>query len=246
MKKLAIFVEGQTEQIFVETLLREIVEKNHISIEIKKNFGRKNNRISNLIVTDTVTLQTRFYVLIYDSASDEQVVSDMIDQCTSLSNNGYERIIGLRDVYCKSIAHKTNLADYMTFKLSLEQGLHRSLSRVTLTNPIPMNIVLAVMEIESWFLSEWNHFTKIDARLTPHKIQTDLGFNPETDNMEARLHPSSDMDQIYRLVGGSYKKNKAQINSIVLKLDYEFLYLKLIHTVPSLGEFLNYIHLFLN
>jgi len=246
MRKLAIFVEGQTEQIFVENLLREIVEKNHISIEVKKISGRKKHRVSNPIVKDQVTIETRFYVLIYDSSGDTQVVSDIRDQCESLSSNGYERIIGLRDVYCKSIADKTSLDEYIAYKLSLERGLHYSLSTVIMTDPIPMNIVLAVMEIESWFLSEWNHFPKIDAKLTLDKIQTDLGFNPKTDNMETRLHPSSDIDKIYRLVGSSYDKNKDQINSIVSKLDYEFLYLKLIHTVPSLGKFIGYINLFLN
>ncbi|MBO1063707.1 MULTISPECIES: DUF4276 family protein [Nostocales] len=39
MKKLAIFVEGKTEQIFVAKLLREIAGKFQISIEIKSRQG---------------------------------------------------------------------------------------------------------------------------------------------------------------------------------------------------------------
>jgi len=34
VKKLAIFVEGQTEQIFVEKLLKEIAGRNRIAIEV--------------------------------------------------------------------------------------------------------------------------------------------------------------------------------------------------------------------
>jgi hypothetical protein len=39
VKKLAIFVEGKTEQIFVAKLLREIAGKFQISIEIKSRQG---------------------------------------------------------------------------------------------------------------------------------------------------------------------------------------------------------------
>jgi len=237
MKKLAIFVEGQTEQIFVEKLLKEIAGKNNIVIDILLLSGKRHQRNIHLIEKNNITTQTKFYVLIYNSSNDEQVVSDMRDQCISLAANGYERIIGLRDVHPKFI-----YAD----KPKLERGLRHSLSQVLIPNPIPMNIILAVMEIESWFLSEWNHFKKVDTRLTPTKIQTELGFNPETDDMETRPVPSEDMTQIYRLVGKSYSKNKSQVNSIVSILDYEFLYLELINTVPSLGEFINYIHLFIN
>ncbi|MBD2386270.1 DUF4276 family protein [Cylindrospermum sp. FACHB-282] len=228
MKKLAIFVEGKTEQIFVKKLLREIAGRSNISIEIQSKEGHK---IATLIMKDSVTSATKFYVLIYNSGGDSKVVSDMKDQYNSLTASGYETIIGLRDVYPIPISQKSRL----------QNGLHSSLPK----GVIPVDIVLAVMEVEAWFLAEWNHFFKIDISLTPERIQTELGFNPQTDDMEQRPHPAEDMEQIYNLVGKYYNKSEKQLNRLASNLDYEFLYIKLAKNVPSLGEFIGYINQFM-
>ncbi|GCL36046.1 hypothetical protein SR1949_11460 [Sphaerospermopsis reniformis] len=66
MKKLAIFVEGKTEQIFVKKLLTEIAGKLHISIEIK---SREKSNSAQVIMKDPVTSATKFYVLIISTIS---------------------------------------------------------------------------------------------------------------------------------------------------------------------------------
>ena len=228
MKKLAIFVEGKTEQIFVAKLLKEIAGKFKISIEIKSRQGINFDKV---IMKDPVTFITRFYVLIYNSCRDESVISDIKEQYNLLAEDGYDRVIGLRDVYPISISDKSKL----------QRGLNYALPVRT----IPINIVLAVMEVESWFLAEYNHFLKIDPRLTPEKIQAMFGFNPQTDDMEQRPHPTDDMEQIYNYVHKGYNKSEKQLNRLASNLDYEFLYIHLANNVPSLGEFIGYIDKFM-
>ena len=232
MKKLAIFVEGQTEQIFVQKLLKEIADKNTIAIEIRSVNGRQGSRFTTVIMNDPLTTETKFYVLVYNSGSDSNVASDMKDQYNSLTASGYERIIGLRDVYPIPIMQKSRL----------QSGLYSFLP----TGTIPIDIVLAVMEVEAWFLAEYNHFIKIDISLTPERIQTNFGFNPQVDDMEQRPHPADDMHQIYQLVGRAYQKKRNQVNTIVSNLDYEFLYLQLANSVASLGEFIRYLDKFMS
>lgn len=231
MKKLAIFVEGQTEQIFVRKLLEEIAGKSNIAIIEEKIIGRQGSRSTILIMSDTVTPQTKYYILLYNSGGDSSVVSDMRDQYDILIQSGYSKIIGLRDVYPIPIAQKR----------TLENVLQRTLPQGT----VPAYIVLAVMEIESWFLAEWNHFSKVDARLTIAAIQSALGFNPQIDNMEQRPHPAEDLHQIYQLVGRAYRKQRNQVNTIVSSLDYEFLYMQLVNSVRSLEKFVSYIDQFM-
>ncbi|MBO1056309.1 MAG: hypothetical protein HEQ27_07185 [Dolichospermum sp. JUN01] len=101
------------------------------------------------------------------------------------------------------------------------------------------------MEVEAWFLAEYNHFLKIDPGLTPEKIQAMFGFNPQTDNMEQRPHPTKDMELIYNYTGKGYNKNEKQLNRFASNLDYEFIYMHLINSVPSLGEFVGYIDKFM-
>jgi len=232
MKRLAIFVEGQTEQIFVRKLLEEIAGEKNIKIVDKSLRGRQKFRILTLLKDEPQSFETKFYVLLYDSGSDSSVVSDIREQHSSLTKEGYEKIIGLRDLYPKLITEQE----------TFEKGLKHSLPK----NGIPTYIVLAVMEVEAWFLSEWNHFAKIDASLTVDRIHRELGFHPENEDMEKRSHPSEDLDNIYQLVGQFYQKNKNQVNTIVSNLDFEFLYLNLLTKVLSLKQFVGQIDSFLS
>ncbi|WP_413175317.1 DUF4276 family protein [Anabaena azotica] len=228
MKKLAIFVEGQTEQIFVEKLLREVAGKNQIAIEIKSQEGRK---FAQVIMTDAVTAATKFYVLIYNSGGETRVASDIKDQYNSLTESGYERIIGLRDIYPNK-------------KSDVQRGVNFVLTQINIV--IPTNVVLAVMEIEAWFLAEYHHFIEIDASLTLELIHKSFGFNPKTDDMEAISCPHESLHKIYQLVGKAYRKTKNHVERTVLNLNYDFLYMNLANSVPSLGEFIGYIDKFIS
>lgn len=224
-------MEGQTEKIFVRKLLEEIAGKSNIAIIEQDIVGKQDNRISVLKMSDPVTSQTKYYVLVYNSGGDGSVVSDIRDQYSNLVASGYSKVIGLRDVYPIPLTQKN----------ALENGLQYALPKGT----VPSHIVLAVMEIEAWFIAEWKHFTKINPALTTALIQKNLGFNPEIDNVEERVHPAEDLHQIYQLIGRAYRKRRSQVDTIVLNLDYEFLYLQVINTVPSFGKFVGHIDTFL-
>ncbi len=231
MKRLAIFVEGQTEKIFVRKLLEEIAGKSNIAIVEQDIVGKQGSRITVLKMSDPITSQTKYYVLVYNSGGDSSVVSDIRDQYSSLVASGYSKVIGLRDIYPIPSAQKN----------ALESGLQYALPKGT----VPAHIVLAVMEIEAWFIAEWKHFAKINPNLTTALIQAALGFNPETDDVEKRNHPAEDLHQIYQLVGRAYRKQRSQVNTIVSNLDYEFLYFQIVNTVPSFGKFIGHINAFM-
>src|SRR4028119_235221 len=97
-KKIACFVEGQTEQIFVERLFQEIAGYKKISLETYKFQGGKANRIIQPLKLSTIK-NAPFFVLLYDCGNDAHVVSDIRKQHQSLIKNGYEKILGLRDLY---------------------------------------------------------------------------------------------------------------------------------------------------
>ena len=80
MKKLAIFVEGQTERLLLERLLRKIADQNKVSIEVRRMFGGTRSRRAVVIYQSEVRAHERFFVLIVDSGSDGSVGSDLLDQ----------------------------------------------------------------------------------------------------------------------------------------------------------------------
>ncbi|MEG4252283.1 hypothetical protein QUB37_29645 [Microcoleus sp. AT3-A2] len=232
-KKIACFVEGQTEQIFVERLFQEIAGYKEIDIETYKFQGGKASRIIQPLKLSTIK-NAPFFVLLYDCGCDANVVSDIGKQHESLTNSGYEKILGLRDLYPKSLSEKGQV----------EGGIKGWLKRVQPMG-IPIYITLAVMEIEAWFLAEWHYFYKLDSRLIPDFILQQLGLDLINIDIEQRPHPSQDLKDIYRLVSRNYDKSEITSQEIINNLDYEFLYLDLVKRVNQLKRFIDEIDSFL-
>ena len=105
MKKLAVFVEGQTEQIFISKLLVEIAgEKNIFIVQQKSKINKKGNRSFTAISASSAISSQKYYALICDSGSDSCVKSDILDSLESLTRKNYEKILGLKDVFPNDFA----------------------------------------------------------------------------------------------------------------------------------------------
>ncbi|MEM9541386.1 MAG: hypothetical protein AAGA60_18045 [Cyanobacteria bacterium P01_E01_bin.42] len=169
------------------------------------------------------------------------VVSDIRKQDLSLSKSGYQKIIGLRDLYPKALAEKRKL----------EQSIDGAIKGfLKISNPdktirIPIRVILAVMEIEAWFLAEHNFLARLDERLTPDFILKHYGFDLRTIDIETREHPSQDLDEIYQLIDRTYNKSLRTAQEIVAYLDYKSLYLELAKTVPQLQKLIDEIDRFM-
>lgn len=233
MKKLAIFVEGQTEQVFIQKLVEEIAGKNNLTIQLDKLLGGASApRITiNEIVIKNQQEETKYYVLIRDSSTDSRVVSDVRDTIDNLMLEGFERVIGLRDLYPIDIDELKDVQE--------------SSNMVIPHDKIPANIVIAVREIETWFLAETNHYPRISTNLNEVLIAKILGFDINSSDFESFEHPSETLNSIYKLVGFAYRKSKRHVDRTVNSLDYENIYFELKNSLGSLNELISYIDDFL-
>lgn len=233
MDKVAIFVEGQTEEIFVERLLLEIAGRQSICIETRRGYGGR--RFPRKLITlkrETPRGDERYLALIVNCATDNRVKSDIRDNYESLVKSGYKAIIGIKDVY----------PDFKRQEIpKLEAGLRYKMK----TRPVEVTFVLAVMEIEAWFLAEHEHFKRIHEGLTLARIRKAVGFDPSADDVELRDHPSDDLHRIYSLVGLAYNKRRGNVHRTVKVLDYSRMYLELGNRVSALGQFVGAIDTFL-
>ena len=232
MKKLAIFVEGLTEQILVRKMLEVVLDRRKIAIQTVKITGGHNVRISFTVMTAAhVTSQTDYFVMIYDCGGETNVRSYIQAQRDSLVKNGYQCILGLRDLYPNFERDELKKLKYgLNFKLP-QRGSKTK-------------ICVAVMETEAWFLGEYTHLKKVSGKLTPGYIEKRLGFNPKSENMELRERPAQDLKHIYNLVGHDYTKKKAKLNSVVNKLNFNLFTHQLADKMESLGEFIDQIDSF--
>ena len=233
MKKLAVFVEGQTEQIFIEKLLVEAAGKSNIAIEKRQALGgQAAKRRLKLIEASTPDFGHRYLAQIVDCGGDNRVKSDIRDRYEGLVAQGFETIIGVRDVF-RDVA-------YAEIPL-----LRKGLSLYLKTNPVNVTFVLGVMEIETWFITEHTHLQKLHPSLTPSLIKSRLGFDPSIDDIQLRPHPTEDLANIYRLAGLKYTKDKNRVQKTVSVLDYERIYLDLPSKLPDLKTLVDTINKFL-
>jgi len=224
MKKLAIFVEGLTEQILVRHMLQAVLDRNRVAIQTVKITGGHNVRMSFTVMRAAhVDRRTDYYVLIYDCGGETNVKSYMMARYQKLISSGYSMILGLRDVY-----PNFDRAEVPKLLRGLNQRLPQRKART--------RIFLAVMETEAWFLGEYHHLKKVSGKLTPGFVEHHLGFNPKTENMEDRERPAEDMKAVYQLAGHDYTKKRDRLNAVVKKLDFHYFTHGLAEKMPSLGD----------
>ncbi len=230
MKKLAIFVEGPTELTFVEKLLLEIGNKKQISIrkEILSG-GGKCPVISHLIGEIPETKSTKYKILLYSSCNDEKVLSDIKDRYNDLKSKGYGKIIGLRDLYPIEYSKKDEIKNL----------IRESLIRFKLSDA---TIVLAIMEIETWFLAELTHYNRLHPNLTINSIRLSVTDLEKIKDFEREVgHPAELLNKIYHLVGYAYRKKEKQVQRTVNNLGYTEMYIDLRNKLSSLNEFITYL-----
>lgn len=219
-KRLAIFVEGQTEQIFMQKLLVEVAGRHKITIDIVQARGSGPSR--------TITLEgysassTPYYALICDCGADNSVASDMRDNYERMVQAGYQLVLGLRDVYPEPDS-----------KIPL---IRAATSKILPKGAVPSHLILAIREIEAWFFVEDNHYPAIHPDLNSELIMNHLGINTATVDAEKIKCPAESLHSAYQLKGRAYKKDRTRVERTVNSLDYARIDMELSRRIPALGE----------
>jgi hypothetical protein len=224
MKKIAFFVEGRTESNFIIKLIEEAYDKKEIAITSKRGKGGANVEVSFTVISaDSITDDTKFHVLIINCTGESNLRTYINDRREDLIKDGFTKIIGIRDVYPNFERKDIPL---------LERGLYCRMPQ----KPIETEFIISVMEMETCFLSEQNHFSKIHNGLTADLIHSSLGFHPVNDDMQLRDAPSVDLHSCYNIVGESYTKDAACIDRTIANLDYNNIYYNLKGKVQHLNR----------
>jgi hypothetical protein len=225
MRKIAIFVEGLKEMLFVDRLVQELAEESGLAVEHAEAIGGA-VRARQIRVLKRLTIQPhhQYYVLIVNCAGDSNVKSDIIERYHGLKRSGYSAIIGLRDVY-----GQFRYEDVARLRGALEVGMPKK-------EDLPIELLLAVMEIEAWFLGEYTHFERVSPNLKLERIRAALQFDPSTDDLEKRKHPTEDLDHIYQLAGLRYSKQRNNLERTVALLDFRFFISNVSRRFPDAGR----------
>jgi hypothetical protein len=221
VKRLAVFVEGQTEQIFMKKMLVEVAGQHNITINVMQARGSGSSRAMITLQGQSAS-STPYYAQICDCGADNSVASDMRDNYTTLVNAGYHLVIGLRDIHPHPDA-----------KIPL---IRNQVSRVLPRGELPVHLVFAIREIEAWFIVEDRHYPAIHPELNSDLIKEKLGIDTTTVPAESIACPADTLRSAYQLKGQMYTKRRDRVERTVDALDYARLDMEISKRVPALGE----------
>src|SRR5262249_39663280 len=105
MNKLAVFVEGLTEEVFTKELISQIAGRQHVHIDSVRAFGggpAGDRRFVQVDASKRPDTTKKYYVIIYNSCGDSRVLSDILEHYDTLCDQGFSLIIGIRDVWPQS------------------------------------------------------------------------------------------------------------------------------------------------
>jgi len=218
LKRIAIFTEGQTELIFIRHFLLKVLDPSKLSFECYE-----------LIAHQPFTVPYRYpnpsaeiHFLILNVHGDEGVLSSIKEREKKMvEGSGYDKIIGLRDMYCYEYVKRSPgvINDEVSNLI-----IHRQNQTVRgMKHSDRIKLFFAIMEIEAWFLGMYNLFAKINSVLTAQYIERELGINLTTSDPQKQFYkPSDQVNEIFQLCGRGhqYKKKRGEIESICSNMDY--------------------------
>lgn len=231
MKKLAIFVEGQTDRIFVYELLKCVIGSHSFFVVQSKIIGGNKKPKIVKVVAETKTAEAEYEIIIYDCGGDEGVVTRIREDAEKLKKQGYTNILGIRDYYSS--------------KMPLLKLKNRQKALVANLG-IPVKIIIIVMEIETWFLAEITHFERVHSRLTVERIKNDLGIELPIKDVRDVLNPTKTLKEIYQLVHRPYSKRGTKVKKTIEALDLEIFTKKIRYEIEELNKLITYLENFMD
>ncbi len=234
--KVAIFVEGQTELILVREMLLKLFNYQNINLECFNLYSKEN-----LQVTEYHFLNERaeYYFQIVNVGNDNAVLARILRREQRLLDAGFDRIIGLRDMYSKAYREAVGNANIdLEINEQFKVG-HQEQVNNNAVMPERIFFRFAIMETEAWLLGLAHIFDQIDENLTIDFIEQQLGYNLDSIDPEILFfQPANELKTIFELVGKTYDKSRGDVNSIVSLIERnDYMLLELAEKCNSYSAF---------
>ena len=205
-RKLAVFVEGQTELIFVRELLKlwygydvNVVGFDCYNLHAKEFYDAEYRYGSE---------DSENYFMIVNVGNDNSVLSSIIGRMKFLRNKGFQLVVGLRDMYSSQYikdAQKHEIVEEVNLRhVNSVKEVLRDIDDGTF-----VDFHFAIMEIEAWFMGMDGFMERLDGSLTRDYIIQNLNISLDDDPETTLFHPAAELSKLYALVGKQYDKHKS-------------------------------------
>lgn len=234
-KKIALYVEGLTEQILVNHLILTWWSYENIRIENIKLLADQNSPspVSNFIPNSEI--QPEFFFLITDVAGVGSLASAIASRADQQQQNGFE-IIGLRDLYEEDY-RKVNFPSLEAATEYLCNNFKMALQIKNCKKPEKIELFFAIMEIEAWILPFTTALSKWASIPEDVILQT---IKKKNSNIELIKNPSTLIEKMKK--SNSKRKSKSFGETAAIVRNITFDDLQNIYTsrrVPGFSRFWN-------
>ena len=217
MRRVAVFTEGQTEQVLVRHIVERVVDNSDLGFDCLRISGKRDERVP-FRHGDT---NRRIYIQLINVGNDESVITAVRDRKQGLAKKGYE-IIALRDIYSQNYlrqaGHCMNQSVVKKMIGSMQEQFAKS------TSGSQASLHFAVMEVEAWYLGMYRLLEEIHSTLTADFVKGKIGLSlSNLDPQSEFVHPSVVLDRILQLVGGNYRKNRKDAERFASRVTLEHL-----------------------
>jgi hypothetical protein len=208
-KKIALYVEGQTEQVLLNHLIKTWWGFTGIKIENIKICGDRGSKCKVGDYSPDVTVEPDNFFLIIDVDGEGSLASSIAKRANRQHEQAYE-IIGLRDLYAQDYEKRSsNRVEEVCHEIL--GNIKKALKIMKCTWPEKIDIFFSIMETEAWLLAFSNALAKWAKNLN-HPTPTDI---------ESIARPSVVIDQIGKNAGRGHHKSYNGIVSFVSPITRE-------------------------
>lgn len=219
--KYAIYVEGQAEMLFVADVLQKYSEydRNKIGFKCITLVADIYEKIK---YPEQDNKDAENYYQIVNVNNDDKVISKLNRDIPNLLNQGFQIIVGLKDVYGKAyeLLCKNAVVDR-----PLIERLYTKQSQNIESRNADVRLHFSIMEYEAWMLALIGNYIQIKGKTIP-EVEEALSLDLSQDFEETVYHPTSKVKAIFDLLGEKYGKHEGNDRSFLSSLtkeDYEIL-----------------------
>lgn len=211
MDKCAIFVEGQSEQIFVRELLlrRYCWDARNIAVRCYK----LQSEVFETAEYDFGDDDAEHFYQIVDVGNDNKVLSAMTKRAPKMNESGFTQIVGLRDMYCRVYREMSPHCVSRELNEEFINNANELIRDMNLSETTRLHF--AIMEVETWMLAL---LEKWKGNISDEDIALYFDSQAELENI---FHPAAVMKNITEKTGEPYEKHKTQVNSIMSNIEWQ-------------------------
>lgn len=213
--KTAVFVEGQTELVFVRELLTKWFDYQAERLGFDC-YALHNNEYRDVAYSFGNT-DSEYYYMLVSVGNDSSVLSKIYARIRQLKSLNYQLVIGLRDMYSSQYIKDAKVRKIVPQINRMHIDYANQFIKESGDGDY-IRLHFAIMEVEAWLLGMSQYLLAVSDKLTHSFIQAEIGLDLNKDPETSIFHPANSLDNIYRLIGKNYDKHLSDITSAMAKI----------------------------